>query len=159
MERKCGECTACCKTHGVFEIQKMAGTWCPHSVLGKGCSIYADRPKECRDFSCAWLAGFIDEQYRPDKTNIVPEYRAVPGVDTILWLWEVRKCAIRSKFANEWTLHHLMAGNCVMQVPLVEPPALFLPEKLEDLQLTLKLAVGERMVAVVPFTVSKKFLS
>ncbi len=156
MERKCGECTACCKTHGVFEIQKMAGVWCPKSVLSKGCSVYADRPGECRDFACAWLMGFIDEQYRPDKTKIVPEYRIVTGIGTILWLWEVRKGAIRSKFVNAWTLRNLLAGNCIMQVPLAEPPVLFLPERLADLQLAFDL--GERRVAVLPFSTSRKFL-
>jgi len=158
MNRTCGGCTACCKTHGVLEIQKMAGVWCPKSALGKGCSVYADRPNECRNFACAWLIGLIDEQYRPDKIKIVPEYRAVTGIGTILWLWEVRKGAIRSKFVNKWTLRNLLVDNCVMQIPLVEPPALFLSEKLGDLQQTLKLSVGERLVAVLPFTVSMKFL-
>lgn len=51
----CGTCTLCCKIMGVPELDKLPGVWCPHVDKKKGCTIYDDRPPNCRKFDCVWL--------------------------------------------------------------------------------------------------------
>lgn len=51
----CGSCTLCCKIMGVPELDKLPGEWCKHVDKKKGCTIYEDRPPNCRDFNCVWL--------------------------------------------------------------------------------------------------------
>ena len=53
--RECGDCTLCCKVMAIEQLAKPASAWCPHCKPGRGCRIYADRPAECRAFSCLWL--------------------------------------------------------------------------------------------------------
>lgn len=58
----------------VSAIPKGRGVWCQHaSRAGAGCTIYADRPAPCRDWSCAWVSGhpaFLEAD-RPDKSGVV----------------------------------------------------------------------------------------
>lgn len=70
MSRKCGECRACCYTHGVEQIQKPAWQHCLHECQ-QGCAIYQSRPSSCRNFECIWLQGRFEEGDRPDQTGIV----------------------------------------------------------------------------------------
>lgn len=69
--RICGECTACCIATAVEPLGKPCGERC--SYLGeRGCSVYADRPKEpkfrdCIRFDCLWIQGWAEEQDRPDR--------------------------------------------------------------------------------------------
>lgn len=90
--RSCGECTVCCKTHGVRELNKPSGKWCEHCKIGEGCSIYAERPKECGEFKCAWLLGIKGGSLhqRPDRTKVVPDYREIPGIGTVMWFGKLR---------------------------------------------------------------------
>jgi hypothetical protein len=69
--RECGDCTLCCKLLGVKKISKPQGQWCQHCQIGKGCKIYAQRPKECEDFTCLWWAGLIPEELKPNKVHAV----------------------------------------------------------------------------------------
>jgi hypothetical protein len=70
--RSCGTCTLCCKVHGIAELAKPVGKWCPHCEIGKSCKIYETRPQECRTFHCLWLAdGRMAEHWRPDRSKIV----------------------------------------------------------------------------------------
>ena len=81
-DRKCGECTACCTTHGIREIDKPAMKECEH-VCDKGCSIYETRPESCARYECAWLQGMFDDKFRPDKCGTVVEMQ-----NTMLgWTW------------------------------------------------------------------------
>jgi hypothetical protein len=70
--RECGECTLCCKVMAIEQLAKPASSWCPHCKPGRGCLIYANRPAECRTFSCLWL---IDERFgphwKPGKSKLV----------------------------------------------------------------------------------------
>jgi hypothetical protein len=71
-QRQCGDCSLCCKLLGVPEIDKPRGEWCRHCRPGSGgCSIYDDRPPICRGYLCAWLAGFIDDTWRPSDCGMV----------------------------------------------------------------------------------------
>ncbi len=67
----CGECTACCTLSVVKDLDKGAGVTCKHCVLTQGCSIYADRPKVCKEFECAYLQGGSNIKLRPDKCGIM----------------------------------------------------------------------------------------
>lgn len=68
--RRCGNCKLCCKVHSIAELEKPAGVWCKHCP-GKGCSIYATRPTECRDYKCLWLDGVLPDECRPDTLHVV----------------------------------------------------------------------------------------
>jgi hypothetical protein len=70
--RACGDCQLCCRLLGVKSMHKPAGQKCQHQRFGKGCAIYADRPRDCRTWSCRWLC---DESTRglrrPDHGHYV----------------------------------------------------------------------------------------
>ncbi len=133
MKRSCDGCTACCKTHGVFEIKKMPGEWCPHCKVGVGCGIYSTRPKGCADFKCSWLMGIDGSgpQHRPDIIKIVPEYREITGIGTGMWFWELEAGALSSELARNWSRRNLIAGNCVMHVALDGNHKLYLSAKVD----------------------------
>lgn len=69
--RECGGCTACCKALSVAELAKPSNRWCNHCDVGSGCTVYADRPKSCRDFNCLWRAGALGDADRPDRIKCV----------------------------------------------------------------------------------------
>jgi hypothetical protein len=63
----------CCKLLGVEELKKHPNVWCGHVQKRKGCGIYADRPQNCKDFTCLWALDdrFLHENLRPDLTHVV----------------------------------------------------------------------------------------
>jgi len=70
--RECGECTLCCKVMAIEELAKPASSWCPHCKPRRGCLIYANRPAECRAFSCLWLVNdLLDQHWKPSKSRLV----------------------------------------------------------------------------------------
>ncbi|QOZ26500.1 MULTISPECIES: YkgJ family cysteine cluster protein [Bradyrhizobium] len=77
--RQCGTCTLCCKVLEVTDLGKPVNTACKHIMSGGGCEIYAQRPRQCRTFSCAWLQGHFDDDWFPEKSGIVPHF----GMDTL----------------------------------------------------------------------------
>lgn len=52
--RTCTTCTLCCYLPEIEFFAKPANTPCVHCRINEGCTIYADRPKLCRDFLCLW---------------------------------------------------------------------------------------------------------
>ena len=68
--RSCGTCSLCCKVIAVKMLNKPMGKRCAHQGL-RGCTIYADRPLECRSFSCAWLLGQVPGKYKPSRIRAV----------------------------------------------------------------------------------------
>ena len=149
-QRECGQCTACCKTHGVRELLKKPGVWCPHCNIGKGCEIYSERPKSCQDFQCSWLVGLGLLEYRPDKTGVVPTNEIISGLDGIaLWLYEVSEGAFESEFAKKQTRLNLETGNSVLHIHLVGKAKLYLPEGVDDSGLRFRMDIRE--VEIVPF--------
>ena len=151
MERTCGGCTACCKTHAIFEIGKAPGQWCPHCEIGKGCKIYGERPKECREYQCQWRTGIGGPRFRPDKTKIVPEHREIPGIGMAMWFFEVSEGALNSNFARKWTLRNLILGNCVMRVSLTARNALYLPKRVDGSGLAFRFENSQELVEVVQY--------
>lgn len=102
--RSCGECTACCKFFAVPEVGKHGAEWCPRCVLGKGCTIYQDRPFACREFTCIWLNGKGDESFRPDRLGVMIDTTDVKLGDRLvsaLHFWEARKGALEQSVVSE----------------------------------------------------------
>ncbi|MGA7804393.1 hypothetical protein [Bradyrhizobium sp.] len=105
-KKVCGSCTLCCKVMAVDELVKSVGDWCPHCEPGKGCLIYANRPTECRTFSCLWLVNdLLGEHWKPNKSKLVLttsddgiEVRCDPGYPDA---W--RKEPLRSEI-RKWAL-------------------------------------------------------
>ena len=68
---ECGNCTACCRDLELHEIPSAIGELCKHCTED-GCSIYEDRPEECKKFRCMWLqmenAG---KELRPDICGVI----------------------------------------------------------------------------------------
>ncbi len=78
MAGACGSCTMCCKLMGIKAIDKPKNKTCSNCIAGVGCSIYSDRPQECKSFRCIWLqtqelgpARRMTEAMRPDKSKII----------------------------------------------------------------------------------------
>lgn len=130
MQRICGGCTACCKTHGIEELRKPPGRWCRHCNIGRGCSIYKDRPKSCRVYACSWLQGVGRDEDRPDKINIVGEYSNADPLGPTLTIFEVEEGALSSEVCRRWSLNNLWNGNCVVHHALHGDHRLYLPRRL-----------------------------
>jgi hypothetical protein len=127
-QRTCGSCTACCKTHQILEIGKFGGIWCEHCTIGQGCSIYPDRPEECRAFECQWLKGYGADDERPDCTKVVPDYCTIEAVGCkVCSLWEVSQGALTRRYAKNLHKDSLQSGIPVLHVYLTGRQVLFLP--------------------------------
>jgi hypothetical protein len=70
--RNCEGCTLCCKLLGVAELDVAPLIWCPHCKAKAGCSIYEQRPTECRQFVCEYLRDpAIGNHWKPSKCKMV----------------------------------------------------------------------------------------
>ena len=70
--RGCGGCTLCCKLLGVEELILAPLQWCPRCDTSVGCTAYAERPTECRQFYCQYLLdGALDEHWKPSRCKMV----------------------------------------------------------------------------------------
>lgn len=71
-QRSCGTCTLCCKVYRIDDLGKPAGKWCAHCAIGSGCTIYDDRPQQCRAFDCMWLQDeTMPPSWKPETSKIV----------------------------------------------------------------------------------------
>ena len=68
----CGTCTACCRIFEIPELAKPAGKWCEHCEIGRGCTIYNERPAVCQEFECLWL---LSQQRDDPREHLAPELR------------------------------------------------------------------------------------
>ncbi|WP_235561526.1 YkgJ family cysteine cluster protein [Brevundimonas sp. Root1279] len=72
MPKSCGDCGLCCKLMGVAALDKPAGKWCAHFGKARGCSVYQDRPSDCRVFNCLWLlTDALDETWKPSVAGFI----------------------------------------------------------------------------------------
>lgn len=92
--RQCGDCQLCCKLMPILSLSKPANTRCKHQRSGKGCTIYAKRPVECRTFACRWLADPTTKGLkRPDRSHLVidPEWDSIvlerTAVVAVMQVW------------------------------------------------------------------------
>lgn len=93
MINKCGECHVCCKVPCVPEIEKPANVLC-WLYKENGCSINADKPKNCKTYQCVWVTQEnIDIKYRPDILNVVFEQ----PLGCSFWIgYELKEDALKS---------------------------------------------------------------
>ena len=123
--RECGECTACCTALGIVALGKEAGCDCPHASAG--CGIYAERPDECRSYSCEWKKGKYRDEDRPDRVGIVVdngvnhEFRRKFGVGAVvareLYLKEERDSHTRSGVAINFMRRLQEDGKVIFVMP------------------------------------------
>lgn len=73
--RKCSGCTACCYVMPVAEIPCGFREACPFALPGVGCTIWGRTPAVCRPYQCLWLAGFGEEDDRPDLSGVLVDLR------------------------------------------------------------------------------------
>ena len=87
--RDCGDCTVCCEYMPIKVLAKSAFTPCANLVSPlkecENCTIYAERPKVCREYSCMWVVGHGDDEDRPDRCDVlvdsmIPAANALRGV-------------------------------------------------------------------------------
>lgn len=91
-QRACGTCTACCTVMGVPDLGKGYYERCKLEGRGR-CTAYEARPDGCRNFSCQWLLGGLEEWDRPDKIGIVFDISAGGDLGRIPVALEVEKGA------------------------------------------------------------------
>ena len=118
--RTCGECTACCTSLGVVELEKPLWQRCEH-VCEAGCGIYPDRPRSCHDFVCLWLHGYFgkDERHRPDKCGLIFSMQKDRKLGSLLVVWESWPGAA-SKDPGLYILTRLSAERYVYLFPFGE---------------------------------------
>ncbi len=92
--RDCGACTVCCSVLEIPTLQKPPRKTCPN-VCFKGCSIYEERPGECRTFQCIWSEGITGPGQRPDKSGIMAYHVDTQFGRTLLILEVQEKAFIR----------------------------------------------------------------
>jgi hypothetical protein len=72
--RSCGTCIGCCSIYQIPTLKKPKYVLCTYCT-GTSCTIYNDRPQECRTFYCLWRRiAAMPEETRPDKIGIVFTY-------------------------------------------------------------------------------------
>ena len=73
--RSCDGCTRCCE--GWLQAEALGkrffpGQPCHWLSIGKGCTVYEDRPPVCTSFTCAWLDNhFLPEWFKPSDAAII----------------------------------------------------------------------------------------
>lgn len=85
MTRECGTCTKCCEGYLSGNIKGKSfysGKPCHFVALGKGCSIYEERPKEpCISYKCSWLVDEnIPEWFKPNEINAIVDVRKIQNI-------------------------------------------------------------------------------
>lgn len=108
--RTCGECHKCCEgwLFGVAHTKEFyPGTPCHYLALGKGCSIYDQRPEDpCKSYKCEWLINDeLPEWFRPDLTNVIVTKRKLKNHI----YWDIIECgkSIEATTLN-WLILHTM---------------------------------------------------
>lgn len=87
-KRECGTCTKCCEGFLSGSAQEKVffkGRPCHFVSVGKGCTIYANRPKDpCISFKCLWLTDdSIPEWLKPNLENVIITQRYIDGIPYI----------------------------------------------------------------------------
>jgi hypothetical protein len=96
--RDCGNCVSCCIWTEIKEINKPPLTPCHNlkegAVEGKicqSCSVYKDRPGACKDYFCAWLMGYGEDEDQPNRSGILMDVQITAEHGPILFsrdMWQ-----------------------------------------------------------------------
>ena len=85
MKRECGTCTKCCEGYVNGEALGHSfhrGKPCHFVSIGKGCTVYAKRPKDpCVTFKCQWLENpDIPEWFKPSEIEAIVKHSEIQGI-------------------------------------------------------------------------------
>jgi hypothetical protein len=85
-KRACGTCTKCCEGYLAGEALGhtfFQGKPCHFIAIGKGCSVYAKRPKDpCQSYKCEWLTNVnIPEWMKPNDIDAIIDMRKIEGIE------------------------------------------------------------------------------
>jgi len=70
--RSCEGCSMCCFLLEVATLGKPVNAWCRHCPTKQRCTVYPDRPAECREFHCGWLTTpSVGDEWAPRRSRIV----------------------------------------------------------------------------------------
>lgn len=88
MNKTCGTCTKCCEgwlTGNIKGHEMYPGKPCYFIEIGKGCTIYNDRPKDpCKDFSCGWLdIDSMPDEFKPENSGVIMYHKFI--LDHFYW--------------------------------------------------------------------------
>ena len=119
-ERSCEGCTKCCVgwlTANIHGEEMYPGKPCHFVEIGKGCTIYKDRPRDpCKKFVCMWKA--VDEvplEFKPSEVDVIltraeingsPYLNAVEAGSTmnpLVLSWFVSYC-VSKKINAHWAV-------------------------------------------------------
>lgn len=111
--RKCGSCTKCCEGYLIGEAlgyKFYKGRPCHFIAIGKGCTVYAKRPKDpCVSYKCAWLTNeFIPEWIKPELSNVIIDNREIEG-HSYIKLFEAGS-TVSAKVLN-WFIQYVIEKN------------------------------------------------
>ena len=114
LKRSCENCTKCCEGFLSGEVNGKnfyPGNPCHFVVIGKGCSIYKDRPKDpCVSYQCAWRNDdFLPMWMKPNLINTIIDWRETDGgikylcareagekMNSTVLTWLIEYCIINS---------------------------------------------------------------
>jgi len=81
--RSCGDCTLCCEGWLVGNVQGheiYPGRKCHFVDVGKGCTIYDERPEMCQKYECQWLIDKnIPEWLKPNRSDVILKVKEIHG--------------------------------------------------------------------------------
>ena len=149
--RSCGGCTVCCKTHIGDEMKTTGDEYCDCCQIGKGCSIYEERPFTCEVYRCIWVCGKGEESDRPDRLKIVMDLKGVSFYEeeiVAINFWEVEEGAISQPRVQQIMVANLEVGNVVVHRPYQEeatycfPKSMFSPDEQQEFIETLQHTPG-----------------
>jgi len=84
----CQDCTGCCTVFEVKSVNKAFGEPCCHlgsTLFGVGCTIYAERPQECKNYVCLWL----DSQRRAEVEKMPEALKPEVCKVVMGWPWGI----------------------------------------------------------------------
>ena len=120
--RNCDGCTKCCEGYlygQSYGKQFMHGRPCHFALLGKGCSIYEDRPHSpCQTFKCVWVIDTkrdFPEWMKPSLSNviIVPRH-----INDILYIDVVEAGAKIDSTVLNWLFLYTLEKKVNMRVQI-----------------------------------------
>jgi len=87
-KRTCGNCTKCCEgwlTGEALGYKFYQGKPCHFVSIGKGCTVYAKRPKDpCASYKCGWLLNTdIPEWMKPEQINAIISFKEVEKISYV----------------------------------------------------------------------------
>lgn len=112
-KRSCGDCTKCCE--GWLQGEALGhkfyqGRPCHFLAIGKGCTVYAKRPKDpCQSYKCGWLQNEeIPEWMKPSEINAIVDFRDIEGIPYL----RVKEAGqILSSKVLTWVIQYAISKN------------------------------------------------